>query len=189
MLRSMKTVLLGVALAAISAACSLGAGPEATPTLSSDDVLRTAEAIAQQTRQAVSATPSPTPPTPTLTEPLETPTPEATATPEKPTVTADYNANVRNGPGEEYEVIDFFLEGQQGEVAGRYENPSSGTWWFIRRIGGGLDGWVWGGAVTFAGDESRVPVLEPPPTTTPTPKPTNPPPPPSETPTIVPTPA
>lgn len=156
--------------------CNLPAeGPTPTATLSSDDILRTAEAIAEMTRQAASPTPSPTPVTPTPTMPPETPTPTLTATPSVPMATANYNANVRRGPDESYEVIDFFLQGQQARIAGRYDNPVTGTWWFLRREGQGLDGWVWGGAVTVSGDTSGVPFLTPPPTSTPSPEPTSPP--------------
>jgi len=45
-----------------------------------------------------------------------------------------------------------------------------GTWWYIKRIGQGLNGWVWGGAVTFSGDATGIPYLEAPPTPTATSK-------------------
>jgi hypothetical protein len=144
-------------------------------TRSSDDVLRTAEAIAAQTREATTATPSSTPPTPSPTAVEDTATIELTPTPGSPIALASYNANVRNGPDESYEVIDFFLAGQEADVIGWYQNPSSGMWWFIKRIGPGLNGWVWGGAIIISGDTSGVPMFEPPPTATASPKPTNPP--------------
>jgi hypothetical protein len=163
-------------LAAFSlAACNLPARHPATATLSSDQVLRTAQAIAEATRRAPMATATPTPQAPSPTRVLETPAPEATGTPTSPRITANYNARVRLGPGEEYEEIDVLLEGQAADVLGRYDNLGTGTWWLVRRIGPGLDGWVWGGAVTLSGDPSQVPYLEPPPTSTPTPKPTKPP--------------
>ncbi|NIS79462.1 MAG: hypothetical protein GTO14_04455 [Anaerolineales bacterium] len=90
----------------------------------------------------------------------ETPTPSPTSGP--PFVTANYNARVRVGPDETYSFIDIFLEGQRGRVVGRYENPDYNppTWWYIRRIGEGKDGWIWGGAVTLSGDASQVPVFQ-----------------------------
>jgi uncharacterized protein YraI len=155
-------------------ACGRSQETTGTPTISSDDVLKTAEAIAEATRNAATPTPSQTPLTPTATEILETATPEATTTPLSPVVVADYNANVRTGPDEIFPAIDVLLQGAQANVVGRYQNEVNGTWWSIRRIGGGLDGWVWGGAVTLSGDANLVPFLESPPTpeVEPTDKPT-----------------
>lgn len=164
----------------LAAGCNLGgpAGPTATPTLSSEDVLQTAEAMAEMTRQAASPTPSPTPVTPTATEILETATPENTPTPSDARITANYNANVRSGPDEAFPGIDFLLQGDHAQPVGRYENPANGTWWYITREEG-FDGWIWGGAVTFSGNEASVPLRESPPTPTPGP---------SATPTPTPTP-
>ena len=53
-------------------------GASGTPTLSSDDVLRTAQAIAEQTRSAPTGTPTPVPQTATPTIPLPTSTPTET---------------------------------------------------------------------------------------------------------------
>ena len=68
---------------------------------------------------------------------------------------------MRDGPDETFEFVDYFLEGQFGEVIGRYENLEYDppTWWHIRRIDQGKDGWVWSGACTFLGDESGIPVI------------------------------
>jgi len=128
-------------------------------------VIETASAKAALTREATLQTPPPTPVTPSPTEPLVTDTPEPTQTPTPsvPIVRADYNAFVRSGPDERFDDVDFFLEGQTAEVIGRYTNESTGTWWSIRRIEAGRDGWVWSGAVTLSGDESGIPFLEPPP--------------------------
>lgn len=167
--RSLGVILIGATMVS----CNLGSRVESTPTLSSEDVLATAQAIAEQTLQAATETPSPTPPTPSPTTPLETTTPEPTSTPSIPLLTADYNANVRFGPGEEYDIIDVILAAQAAEVVGRYDDTPIGTWWFIRRIEGGIDGWVWSGAVTVSGNAAGVPVLEPPPTPTAKPKPTD----------------
>jgi uncharacterized protein YraI len=89
-------------------------------------------------------------------------------------ITADYNANVRRGPGEEYEIVDFVLAGEQADVIGRYDDSPIGTWWLIQRIGEGRNGWVWAGAVTLSGNDFGVPAVEPPPTSTPSPEPTGP---------------
>ncbi len=148
----------------VSAGCSLSAGTASTPTPSAEQVIRTAQAMAEATRGAATPTlpPSPVPPSPTM--PLATDTPASTSTPTSPIATADYNANVRSGPDESYPVIDVFLQGQTADVVGRNNNLSSGTsggtWWLLRRIGGGLDGWVFSGAVTLSGDSSGVPNQE-----------------------------
>lgn len=143
----------------------IGCGTSGTPTRSSEEVLGTAQLHAEHTRQVTLQTPPPTPITPSATPPLitDTPVPTVTPTPSTPIATANYNAFVRSGPDEAYSHIDFFLEGQSAEIFGRYDNPSNGTWWFIRRIEAGRDGWVWGGAVTIAGDVEAVLHLEPPP--------------------------
>lgn len=163
MLRAIRLVpvlLLGLTLVA----CGQAQETPATPTISSDDVLKTAEAIAEATRNAATPTPSEIPASSTPTEILETATPEATATPLSPIVRADYNANVRSGPDEVFPIIDIFFEGTEADVVGRYQNAANGTWWSIHRVGGGRDGWVWGGAVTLSGEAGRVPFLESPPT-------------------------
>lgn len=163
MLRTFRLGLLPL-LAFWVVACGRAQKTTGTPTISSDDVLKTAEAIAAATRNAATATPSQTPITPTATEILETVTPAATATPLSPIVVADYNANVRSGPDEAFPAIDVFLQGDEADVLGRYQNSGNGTWWSIHRVAGGLDGWVWGGAVTLSGDANLVQFLESPPT-------------------------
>lgn len=163
MLRTFRLGLLPL-LAFWLVACGRTQETTGTPTISSDDVLKTAEAIAAATRNAATPTPSQTPVTPTATAILETVTPAATATPLSPIVVADYNANVRSGPDEVFPAIDVILAGDQANVVGRYQNSANGIWWSIRRIGTGRDGWVWGGAVTLSGDAGQVPFLESPPT-------------------------
>lgn len=152
-----------IALAFLTGAC--GAGTGVSSTRSSEAVLATAYAKAELTKQATFQTPPPTPVTPSPTPPLESPTPTVTVTPTpaQPVVTANYNAYVRSGPDESYDSIDFFLEGQRAFVEGRNENGTNGTWWYIRRIDEGKDGWVWSGAVTLSGDASGIPILEAPP--------------------------
>jgi uncharacterized protein YgiM (DUF1202 family) len=159
--RSNIMILIIVACIALSG-CSMASSGEATPTRSSEEVLGTVQAYAEQTRQVTMQTIPPTPVTPSPTVPQDTATPERTSTPSTPLVTADYNAFVREGPDESYRNIDFLLEGQTAEVVGQYMNEETGTWWYIQRIEGGKDGWVWSGAVTFAGNPGVVLHLEPP---------------------------
>jgi hypothetical protein len=181
-IRCKRTATASVAVLALVglAGCRALRGEPPTPTLSSDDVLQTAEAIAEQTRQATTPTATRTPVPPSPTVPLETPTSAFTPTPSTAAVTANYNANVRTGPGEGYPVIDFLLQGEAADVVGRFDNPQTGRWWSIRRRGRGLDRWIWGGAVTFSGAEAAVPFLPAPPTPTKAPDPT-------ATPTVTPT--
>jgi|GEM_PF-1308369 len=136
-----------------------------TPTRSGEEVISTAKAHAELTRQATALTPPPTPipPSPTATPP--TPTPEPTETLGPPIAIAKYNAKIRNGPDEAYNQIDIFYEGQTADIIGRYENPVSGTWWYIQRIGEGRDGWVWYEAVDLAGFIDSVPLRDAPPNT------------------------
>lgn len=150
-----------VALIALSlASCRGGVG--GTPTLTSEDVLETARAIAEQTRSAVTPTASTVPETATPTVPAPTGTPPASATPNVPTAVASYNVSVRSGPGEAYPIVDLFLEGQAGQIIGRFDESPIGTWWLILRVGQGINGWVWSGATEVSGETVGVPVLEAP---------------------------
>jgi hypothetical protein len=153
-------------LAAVLVGCSGGQKAAETPTLSAEDVLRTAEGIAEQTRQAATLTPSPIPDTPTSTVPPITDTPAPSVTSSSPMVTAKYSVAVRAGPSQDYEQIDLFLEGQAAEVYGRNDSSPIGAWYYIHRIGAGKDGWVWYGAVNFSGNPGLVPALPAPPTST-----------------------
>lgn len=147
--------------------CTPGEENSSTPTRSGEEVIGTARAFAEQTRQATAQTPPPTPlpPSPTVTP--VTPTLEPTETMGPPIVTANYDARIRIGPDEAYSQIDVFFEGQIAEVVGRYNNLESGTWWYIERIGEGKDGWVWEGAVTITGSVEVVPLRDAPPTAIP----------------------
>ena len=162
-----KTIPLTLLIALLICGCNPNQDSQMTPTRSGESIISTAKAYAEQTRQATMQTPPPVTFSPSPTVIPETSTPEPTETPSIPIVTADYNANVRSGPDEIYPNIDFLLTGQTAEVIGRFENPTTGTWWYIRRIGEGKDGWIWSGAVTLSGNANGVFVLEAPPTPTP----------------------
>lgn len=157
-------ILLLAAL--ITAGCSSQA-PAGSPTPNPEDVIRTAVAIAELTKQAVTPTPTRAPFTPTPEAPTSTPSPAPSPTADFPVAIALYNAYVRSGPDEAYPSIDFILQNQAGEIVGRHDNlnpgNSAGTWWLLRRIGDGLDGWVFGGAVEVRGNTNFVPPVEPPP--------------------------
>ena len=164
----LRTITLTILIGILICGCNPSQDPLATPTRSGESIISTAKAYAEQTRQATMQTPPPITISPSPTVIPETSTPDPTETPSIPIVTADYNAHVRSGPDEMYPDIDFLLAGQTAEVVGRFENETTGTWWYIRRIGGGRDGWIWNGAVTLSGYAGFIPVLEAPPTPTPT---------------------
>lgn len=163
----MSRFFLLIAFCLLLLGCTTGEEMNSTPTWSGEEVISTAKAYAELTRQATALTPPPTPIPPSPTAIPPTPSLEPTETLGPPIVTANYNAYVRNGPDEVYDHIDFFLEGQNADVIGQYENPVSGIWWYIQRIGEGRDGWVWDGAVTLTGFADGVPFLDPPPTPSP----------------------
>lgn len=141
--------------------CS-SSGSASESTRSSEDVLETAKAVAEITRHATFQTPPPTPvtPSPTILPLTETPVPTETPLSATPMVTSNYNAYVRESPSEDQAHLGFFLLDQSAVVVGKFENSISGTWWLIQRVDEVRDGWVWGGAVTFVGDESVVPIIE-----------------------------
>ncbi len=159
MRRGLRISILG--LAVVLAAC--GGAARGTPTPSAEDVIRTAEAMAEQTRRAATPTSSPTPVTPTATFMPVTPTVVLTATPavSGPVVTAVYPVSVRVGPGESYAQVDLLLTDQMARVVGRFDDTPIGTWYLLQRIDVGKDGWVWSGAVTLVGDPALIPVVTP----------------------------
>jgi hypothetical protein len=144
-------------------ACGAESDLAATPTRSGEEVLATAYAAAEATKIVTVQTLPATPVTPSATVVTSTPTPSATATPDVPIATSDYNAFVREGPDESFPDIDFFLQGQRAEIIGRYDNLTTGTWYYIHRLDAGRDGWVWSGAVTVVGNLDSVPYFESPP--------------------------
>jgi len=135
MSRTQRRLTLAVLSAALAAGCNFSPGPEPTATLSPDQVLQTAQAIAEATLRAVTPTPAitDTPVPPSETPIPETATPAPSPTPGSPVLTAAYNANVRYGPGEEYPVVDFLLAGQSADIVGRHDDTPIGTWWLIQR--------------------------------------------------------
>lgn len=159
----LPAVALLLFAAVLVGGCTFGSS-RATPTLTSDQAMSTAEAIAQLTSQAITPTSSALPASPTTTPTLATSTPAPTASSTSPIATAKYTVAVRAGPGEVYEQIDIFLQGQTADVYGQYTDPAIGLWYYLHRIGAGKDGWVWSGAVDFSGNPAQVPPMDAPPT-------------------------
>ncbi len=154
-LRWVTAVLLGVGLLS---GCSRQSS-SSVDTITAEDVIRTAEAIAAATLSAATETPTRSPATPTDTPVPFTDTPAPSPTPDVPIAIPNYNANVRSGPGEAFEVIDFFLEGQQAQITGQYLDEEGMTWLYLSRIEEGRDGWIFFGAVTIYGNIDTVPFL------------------------------
>ena len=93
--------------------------------------------------------------------------PTVTGTPEGPVirVNADNDQiNVRSGPGTDYVTIGVLIAGQTAPAYGR---SAGGSWIQVAYLGveGGV-GWVYSPLVTLL-DGGELPILEPPPTSTP----------------------
>lgn len=114
-----------------------------------------------QTTTSPAAPPAPPPPAPVLDI---TPTPTPTATLGPPFVIASMNTNCRSGPGSVYDVVSYLLQDERAAVSGR---DAASTWWWIDRLDGFGQCWVWDNLVAREGDFSQVPVVPAPPTPTP----------------------
>lgn len=145
--------------ALLAAGCNGGQSSQTEDPLTGEDVIRTAEAIAAATLSAATPTNTRMPAIPTDTETPITDTPEPSATPSVPLAVANYNANVRSGPGEGYDVIDFFMQGAEAQIVGQYLDDQSMSWLYLERIDEGKDGWVFFGSATIYGDLDTVPFL------------------------------
>jgi len=112
---------------------------------------------------------TPVAPTP---EPTAAPVVEATATPISEVVGVDlgdadavseFNANVRNGPGQAYGVINGALKGTKVSLIGRNENSS----WLQVTLADGTEGWIFADLLTISSSISigslAVVEVEPPP--------------------------
>jgi uncharacterized protein YraI len=76
-------------------------------------------------------------------------------------VTANLNANVRNGPGTAYGAIGALLTGQTAPIAGK---SGDGSWWYIAFAGGpGGYGWIAQSVTTATCVPAVVPVIPAPP--------------------------
>jgi uncharacterized protein YraI len=90
---------------------------------------------------------APTPSAPPTTAPTATPLPTGTLK------TGDKGANVRSGPGTEYDIVGFLEPGEEATITGRYEE-------WLRIDYDDTDGWVAGWIVT-ATDADIVPQVGP----------------------------
>ncbi len=94
----------------------------------------------------------------------DTATQTTTATLGPPFATGNENCNCRFGPSSDYDVVGYLLEAQSAPIDGR---NAEWTWWWIKRQDGYGHCWVWDGLVSVSGDTSVVPIINPPPTSTP----------------------
>jgi hypothetical protein len=146
-----RGLMVGMIVWLLTITCNLpNAVPQvsAEPTLSAEDLAATAVSIAL-TAQAGSNTAQPTPPpAPQPTQSSAPPTPEPSPTQCYALVTANTNANVRNGPGTAYDAVGYLPIGGTARVAGQND---ARTWWYIEFAGGpGGYAWIAGSVTTSA---------------------------------------
>lgn len=166
MLAKNRNILLSVLFISLAAlACNLPGGAPSTEPPATDDT----------------ETPSPT--FTSVVPASETPSPtDESAETCSPTVTTNTNANVRNGPGQVYNIVGAIPQGGTATVEGK---NSDGTWWYIQFAGGeGGRAWIAGSVTVATCIPDTLPSITAPPTpTAPTPTPTS-----TPTPTFTPTP-
>lgn len=93
--------------------------------------------------------------TPTITPTL---TPSATPTPDELTATINTEGlNVRNGPGEGYDVIAFLEKGRQVPVLG----TSDDGFWLLVEYKNSSRGWIANNFVVLAGPQDNIPNMQP----------------------------
>ncbi len=106
---------------------------------------------------------------PTATEvppPTNTVEPPPTV-PGAPGVTANVDANVREGPSTDFKGVGALLNGQSATIEGK---DPTGTWYnIIFPAGVGGKAWIAASTVTTSGDVSRLPIVSSPATYTSTP--------------------
>ncbi|MFH1184921.1 MAG: SH3 domain-containing protein [Chloroflexota bacterium] len=141
---------LALILALILSSCNLPSNV-AEPEFSADDIANTAvaKALTAQAAAAPSATPEPAAVVPPAAAQCSA------------TVTANTVANVRSGPGTDYDVIGSLPTGGTALVAG---TNNAHTWWYIGFAGGpGGYAWIAGSVVTAACLSAVVQVVAAPP--------------------------
>ena len=148
-----KRLVFGIAMLCLAAlSCNLSSGESVQGVVSA-----TLTAIAAAGGGAATAAPAQT----------ASPSPAgATAAPSSTTcpaiVTANLNANVRNGPGTVYDAVGALLTGQTAPISGK---NADGTWWYITfPAGPGGYGWIAGSTVTASCVPAAVSVIAAPPT-------------------------
>ena len=137
-----KNIIISiVVLLAGTLACAVPAGMTPPPVVITQVVVVPNEQSGQV--QEVQASPTlPLPTVPLATVPLAMDTPASTATATRtaapsptatlsgPTVTFIKDANCRNGPGTQYDVVTSFFKGETVQIVGRNPNFNN-TWWYV----------------------------------------------------------
>ncbi|MEX0788347.1 MAG: SH3 domain-containing protein [Anaerolineales bacterium] len=99
--------------------------------------------------------------------PMEPPAqqPTVTGTPQGPTIVVPDEVNVRVGPGTDYEQVGVLIAGSVAPAIGR---SPGGDW--VQIVYAGVPGnvaWVYAAFVAIQPDGAYLPIVEPPPTSTP----------------------
>ena len=99
---------------------------------------------------------------PTITNTRITPsvTPKTPQPPPEPMVTANQNANCREGPSTDYEVSGYLMTGEQAPIEGQL---AGGYWFVITPPGSTQSCWIAGSVVNVSGDLGSVKVVSAPP--------------------------
>ncbi len=106
------------------------------------------------TATSVPFLPSATPVIPTATAIIPTATTDTT-----PRVTAVQDANVRNGDGTTFDIINGLLAGQSATILGVSSvNPG----WYLIQMADGSQGWISSSVVTTSGNVNSVQQVQPP---------------------------
>lgn len=157
-------IISTVVLLAGMLACAVPAGVTPTPVVVTQVVVVPNEQV-----QASPTLPLPTVPLPTIPLPTDTPVSTATlvgtattiptATLSGPTLTFIKDANCRNGPGTDYDVVTSYFKGQTLQIVGR--NPDfNNTWWYVDMPTGGKC-WVSLATGQANGDFDDIPIVKP----------------------------
>lgn len=125
--------------------------------------------VVLETPTPQSNVPQPTNTLGVITRPTLPPTP--TAFSGRPTITANTDANVRQGDSVAYPVVGSLLAGQSAELLGI---SSTGTGWYYILLENGRRGFIAPSLVRVTGDTSDLQRIQPPATPTPTFTPTPP---------------
>jgi len=157
-------IISTVVLLAGMLACAVPAGVTPTPVVVTQVVVVPNEQV-----QASPTLPLPTMPLPTIPLPTDTPVSTATlvntattiptATLSGPTIIFIKDANCRNGPGTDYDVVTSYFKGQTLQIVGR--NPDfNNTWWYVDMPTGGKC-WVSLATGQANGDLDDIPIVKP----------------------------
>ena len=147
-MRNMSLIAASIALVVAILACNMPSSSEVGAALT---------ALAQ-TQTALAGTPASATPAATSGVPTATNTLPSAPTVCSPTVTANQNANVREGDSTDYDIVGFLSVGASAPLLGR---NAADTWWYIQNNGG--HGWIAKSITTASCVPASVAVVVPPP--------------------------